>query len=118
MYKLIIVDDERNICEMVKLCLSKNNYLCDIAMDGLVATQMIEQNKYDLILLDIMLPEIDGFELMPYIKEFNIPVIFISARSLVEDRIRGLKLGAEDYLVKPFDLNELLARIVLTISCL
>ena len=111
MNRILIVDDERSICEMVKLCLSKNNYLCDIAGDGLVASQMIEQNKYDLILLDVMLPEIDGFELMPYIKEFNIPVIFISARTLVEDRIRGLKLGAEDYLVKPFDLNELLARI-------
>ena len=111
MNKILIVDDELSICQMVKLCLTKNNYLCDIACDGLEASRMIEERKYDLVLLDVMLPHVDGFELISYIKEFNVPVIFISAKTLVEDRVKGLKLGADDYLVKPFDLNELLARI-------
>ena len=72
---------------------------------------MIEQNRYDLILLDVMLPKIDGFELIEYIENYNIPVIFITAKNSVADKVRGLKLGADDYITKPFDIAELQARV-------
>lgn len=111
MNRILIVDDEQSITEMTKLCLTKNGYLCETASDGAIAAQMIETSHFDLILLDIMLPEIDGYELIEYIKQFEIPVIFVSAKSSVNNRVKGLKLGAEDYIVKPFDLQELLARI-------
>lgn len=111
MNKILIVEDELSIAQMVQLCLSKNGYLCEIASDGLDASQKIEKNRYDLVLLDIMLPEIDGYELIEYIKQFDIPVIFVTAKNTVENKVKGLRLGAEDYIVKPFDLQELLARI-------
>ena len=72
---------------------------------------MIEEGKYDLILLDVMLPGVDGYDIMEYIRPMGIPVIFITARYEVKDRVRGLKLGADDYLVKPFDVVELVARV-------
>lgn len=72
---------------------------------------MLEQKRYDLILLDIMLPDMNGYELLEYIKEFAVPVIFVTAKTAVQDRVKGLRLGAEDYITKPFDLQELLARI-------
>ena len=75
------------------------------------ATGLLEQKRYDLILLDIMLPDMNGYELLEYIKEFEIPVIFVTAKTAVQDRVKGLRLGAEDYITKPFDLQELLARI-------
>ena len=77
----------------------------------MTATQKVEQKRYDLILLDIMLPDIDGYELIDYINQFQTPVIFVTAKTSVNDRVKGLKLGAEDYISKPFDLEELLARI-------
>ena len=79
--------------------------------DGMKAIECIEREKFDLILLDIMLPGVDGFDIMEYIRPLKIPVIFITARGDVRDRVKGLRLGAEDYLVKPFDVVELLARV-------
>ena len=111
MNKILIVDDERSIADMVKLCLTKNGFMCDAVYDGTSAAKSIEENRYDLILLDIMLPDIDGYELIEYIKQFDIPIIFVTAKIAVSDRVKGLKLGAEDYITKPFDLEELLARI-------
>lgn len=111
MNRILIVDDERYITEMVKLCLVKNGYICETANDGTSAARKIEEKRYDLILLDIMLPDMDGYELIEYIKQFNIPVIFVTAKTAVTDKVKGLKLGAEDYISKPFDLDELLARI-------
>lgn len=111
MNKILIVEDEQSIAEMVKLCLSKNGYMCETVNDGMAATQKIEEKRYDLILLDIMLPDIDGYDLIEYIKQFDIPVIFVTAKTSVPDRVKGLKLGAEDYISKPFDLEELLARV-------
>ena len=111
MNKILIVEDEQSIAEMVKLCLCKNRYMCEIVNDGMAATQKIEEKRYDLILLDIMLPDIDGYDLIEYIKQFDIPVIFVTAKTSVPDRVKGLKLGAEDYISKPFDLEELLARV-------
>lgn len=111
MIKILVVEDEQSIAEMVKLCLSKNGYMCETVNDGMAATQKIEEKRYDLILLDIMLPDIDGYDLIDYIKQFEIPVIFVTAKTSVPDRVKGLKLGAEDYISKPFDLEELLARV-------
>lgn len=111
MNKILVVEDERSIADMVKLCLSKNGYICEIANDGMEATEKIEEKRYDLILLDIMLPDIDGYDLIEYIRQFDIPVIFVTAKTSVPDRVKGLKLGAEDYISKPFDLEELLARV-------
>ncbi|MBE6738276.1 MAG: response regulator transcription factor [Ruminococcaceae bacterium] len=111
MNRILVVDDEQSIADMVKLCLSKNGYSCEAVNDGMTATEKIENNRYDLILLDIMLPDIDGYDLIEYIKQFDIPVIFVTAKTSVPDRVKGLKLGAEDYISKPFDLEELLARI-------
>lgn len=111
MNKILIVDDEQSIADMIKLCLSKNSYICEAVYNGMEATKLIEEKHYDLILLDIMLPDIDGYDLIEYIKQFEIPVIFITAKTTVSDRVKGLKLGAEDYISKPFDLEELLARV-------
>ncbi len=111
MNRILVVDDERSITDMVRMFLSKNGYSCDTASDGGEAAELIEQKRYDLVLLDIMLPVIDGYDLIEYIKQYNTPVIFITAKASVENRVRGLRLGAEDYIVKPFDLEELLARI-------
>ena len=111
MNKILVVEDEQSIADMVKLCLSKNGYICEVAYDGMAATQKIEEKRYDLILLDIMLPDYDGYELIEYIKPFDIPVIFITAKTSVSDRVKGLNLGAEDYISKPVDLEELLARV-------
>ena len=111
MNRILVVEDEKSIAEMIKLCLTKNGYHCETANNGIVASELIEKYRYDLILLDIMLPDMDGFELIEYIKQFNIPVIFVTAKNAVTDRVKGLRLGAEDYIIKPFDLQELLARI-------
>lgn len=111
MNRILVVEDEKSIAEMIKMCLAKNGYHCETANNGLIASEIIERNRYDLILLDIMLPDMDGFELIEYIKQFNIPVIFVTAKNAVTDRVKGLRLGAEDYIIKPFDLQELIARI-------
>ncbi len=111
MNKILIVEDDESIAQMMRLCLVKNNYVCDVCYDGAEGARMIEENTYDLVLLDIMLPGIDGMELMDYIRQFDVPVIFVTAKASVEDRVKGLRAGAEDYIVKPFDLQELLARI-------
>lgn len=111
MNQILIIEDEQSIADMVKMCLTKNGYICEIANDGMTATEKIDEKRYDLILLDIMLPDIDGYDLIDYIKQFEIPVIFVTAKTSVPDRVKGLKLGAEDYVTKPFDLEELLARV-------
>lgn len=111
MNQILIIEDEKSIADMVKMCLTKNGYICETVNDGMTATEKIDEKRYDLILLDIMLPDIDGYDLIDYIKQFEIPVIFVTAKTSVPDRVKGLKLGAEDYVTKPFDLEELLARV-------
>ena len=110
MIKILIVDDEKPICDLIDLNLSGAGYWCTSVQDGAEALSMIEEEKYDLILLDVMLPGVDGYDIMEYIRPMGIPVIFITARYEVKDRVRGLKLGADDYLVKPFDVVELVWR--------
>lgn len=111
MIKILIVDDEKPICDLIDLNLSSAGYSCTSVQDGLEAIDKIEQDTYDLILLDIMLPGADGYDIMEYIRPLGIPVIFITAKHEVKDRVKGLKLGADDYLVKPFDVVELVARV-------
>ena len=111
MIRILSVEDEVPISELLRITMSEEGYCCECAYDGLEAEKLIGKNRYDLILLDVMLPGIDGFELMEYIRSLEIPVIFITAKSAVSDRVRGLKLGAEDYIIKPFDILELLARV-------
>lgn len=111
MIRILIVDDEKPICDLIDMNLSAAGYDCRSVQDGLTAIDLIEKEDFDLILLDIMLPGADGFDIMEYIKPLKVPVIFITARSDVRDKVRGLKLGAEDYLVKPFDVLELVARV-------
>lgn len=111
MNKILIVEDERPISRLIKINLSDAGYCCVCAFDGKEAIELIDHQQFDLILLDIMLPKINGYELMEYIRPLEIPVIFLIAKSDVKDRVKGLKLGAEDYIVKPFEIIELLARV-------
>lgn len=111
MIKILIVDDEKPICDLIDINLTAAGYRCKSVQDGLKAIELIEQERFDLILLDIMLPGADGFDIIEYIKPLKIPVIFITAKSDVNDKVKGLKLGAEDYLVKPFEVVELIARV-------
>ena len=112
MIRVLIVEDEKPISNLIRLSLTKEGFHCTCAYDGAEAADLLEREPpYDLILLDVMLPEVDGFELMEYIRPLEIPVIFLTAKGAVADRVKGLRLGAEDYIVKPFDTIELLARI-------
>lgn len=111
MIRILVVEDERPISDLIKMSLEDAGYVCTCAYDGLTAANILEANLFDLILLDIMLPEINGYELLEYIKPLEIPVIFITAKAELTDRVKGLNLGAEDYIVKPFEIVELLARI-------
>ncbi len=111
MIKILIVEDEKPISNLIRLSLSKAGYACVCAYDGIAAADILEKEFFDLVLLDVMLPGADGFELMEYIKPLEIPVIFLTAKNAVTDRVKGLKMGAEDYIVKPFEIIELLARV-------
>lgn len=111
MNKILIVEDEKKISELIRMNLVDAGYECHCVYDGIEAVNIIENQQFDLILLDIMLPEINGYEVMEYVKQFKIPVIFLTAKSTLNDKVKGLKLGAEDYITKPFEIIELLARI-------
>ena len=109
--KILIVEDEKPIRDLIALNLSEAGYKCETAADGSEGADKIDSERFDLVLLDIMMPEVDGYELMEYIRPLEIPVIFITARHAVKDKVKGLRLGADDYLTKPFDMIELLARV-------
>ena len=111
MADILIAEDELPIANLIQMSLKDAGHRCTCAYDGARAADLIEINRYDIILLDIMLPEINGFELLEYIRPMGTPVIFITARGSVEDKIKGLRLGADDYIAKPFQIGELLARI-------
>lgn len=112
MAKILIVEDERAISNLLRVVLTDEGYQCVCAFDGEEAADIIErQPDFDLVLLDVMLPRVDGFELYHFISSNEIPVIFLTAKTDVSDKVKGIKLGAEDYITKPFDNAELLARI-------
>lgn len=110
--KILIVDDDENIAELISLYLTKECFDTQIAYDGKSALELAATYNPDLILLDIMLPDIDGYEVCREIrKNRQLPIIMLSAKGEVFDKVLGLKLGADDYIVKPFDSNELVARV-------
>lgn len=111
MIKILIVEDEKPIANLIRLNLADAGYQCTCIHDGVEAANLIEHETFDLALLDVMLPGLNGYELMDYFREMEIPVIFLTAKSDVQDKVRGLRLGAEDYLTKPFEILELLARV-------
>lgn len=109
--KILIVEDDEAIANLIKINLIAEGYQCTCAYDGKTGADYIEKELFDLILLDIMLPKINGYELLEYVKPIGTPVIFLTAKNGVDDRIKGLKLGADDYIVKPFQIGELIARV-------
>lgn len=111
MTKILIVEDEEAISNLIRMSLQKAGYSCEQAMDGESAADRIAEHTYDLVLLDIMLPGMNGYELLDYIKTTNMPVIFITAMGTLDDKVKGLKAGADDYITKPFEMVELLARV-------
>ena len=111
MVKILIVEDENPISDLIKLNLRKEGYDCTAVYDGLDAIDLVDKEHFDLVLLDIMLPGADGFQVMDYIRPLEIPVIFITAKSALDDRLQGLTSGAEDYMIKPFEPSELIARV-------
>ena len=111
-YKILIVDDDENICELLRLYLEKDGFKTVTAVDGQQAVQAAEKHKPDLILLDIMLPVLDGWQVCREIrKTSNTPIIMLTAKGETFDKILGLELGADDYVSKPFDTKEVIARI-------
>lgn len=112
-FKILIIEDEKNLRETLKLNLELESFKVETLESGVNALQMIKSFKPDLILLDVMLPDIDGMTLYSNLKKESIDtaVIFLTAKNSVQDKIEGLKLGADDYITKPFDLEELLLRI-------
>ena len=111
MIKILVVEDEEPISNLIRMNLTKAGYYCKCAFDGKEAADIMASEPFDLFLLDIMLPQINGYELMDYAKSLNTPVIFITAMGSVENRVKGLKQGADDYITKPFEVLELLARV-------
>lgn len=109
--RILVVEDDPSISRLIESNLLVAGYEPVCAMDGQQALDAMEAGQFDLALCDIMLPELDGFELLPYMQAKSIPVIFVSAKADVQSRVQGLRLGAEDYLVKPFDILELLVRM-------
>ncbi len=110
--KILIVDDDANICELLRLYLSKEGYTPVIVNDGVAAVESIDTVKPSLVLLDIMLPKLDGWQVCRKIRQSsNVPIIMMSAKGETFDKILGLELGADDYIVKPFDSKEVVARI-------
>lgn len=113
---IIIVEDDAHIAKYIQACLAVGDYKSEICSDGLSAVDRIGKGGCDLILLDVMLPGLNGFEVMERVKEFGIPVIYLTAVQDVSEKVKGLKSGAEDYIVKPFEALELLARIELVLK--
>ena len=110
--KILVVDDEKLIVKGIKFTLEKDGYEVDVAYDGLSALEMIKQGTYDIVLLDVMLPKMNGFEVCKNVREFsNVPIIMLTAKSDDNDKIEGLECGADDYITKPFNILEIEARI-------
>lgn len=111
MAHILVVEDELPISRLIEMSLKGVGHTCECAADGESALRIIKHGTFDVALLDVMVPEISGFELMPFCADKGIPVIFLTAVDALEKRVFGLRMGAEDYIVKPFEIDELLARI-------
>lgn len=111
MNKILVVEDEESILNLVRISLKEAGYECIGTTTGKEAIDLVDYDHFDLAILDIMLPEMNGYEILEYLKPLGIPVIFLTAKSAVKDRVKGLHLGAEDYIIKPFEIIELVARV-------
>src|SRR5690625_782007 len=112
MNKVLIVDDEKRMLDLIALYLHPHNYICKKAQGANEALSSIRQEAFDIVLLDLMMPGMDGWELCQEIRRFSdVPIIMLTARDQREDIIKGLQLGADDYIIKPFNEDELLARM-------
>ena len=111
MTDILVVEDDEAIANLICVSLSAEGYRCTCARDGMEGADYIERQSFDLVLPTVMLPEVDGYELLEYIKPTGTPVIFLTAKGSIEDKVRGLRAGADDYLPKPFQIGELLARV-------
>ena len=111
--KILVIEDERDLNRIITKHLKKNNYSVDSCFDGQEALDFISYSEYDLIITDIMMPNVDGYEFIDKLRanKNNTPVIMLTAKDTLEDKIVGLDSGADDYIVKPFEFDELLARI-------
>ena len=110
--RILIVDDDKNICELLRLYLEKEGYETAMAPDGESALAVFEEKQFDLVLLDVMMPRVDGWETCRRIRaKGNTPIIMLTAKGETFDKINGLEMGADDYVTKPFDIKELLARV-------
>lgn len=111
--KILVADDEKEICRTIKIYLEHNNYTVDTVYDGEEALECINSSSYDLVILDVMMPKMDGIQVLKTLRnqEISIPVIMLSAKTELEDRIAGLDNGADDYIAKPFYMKELLSRV-------
>lgn len=111
--RLLLVEDEVSLAKAIKVILKKNNFSVDVVYDGLSALDYISYGSYDGVILDIMLPKMDGITVLKKAREKNIktPILMLTAKSEIDDKVKGLDCGANDYLTKPFDIKELLARI-------
>jgi len=110
--RILVVEDERKAAEYLRKGLSESGYQVAVAHEGLDARHLIEEDTFDLIILDVMLPGMDGWQLIKLIRmRGQTPVLFLTARDSIDDRVKGLELGADDYLIKPFSYSELLARV-------
>jgi DNA-binding response OmpR family regulator len=111
-FKILIVEDEKQMAMFIEMELRHEGYEVDIAYDGLTALQKVKKQTFDLIILDIMLPGLDGMEVCKEVRKFNkVPIIMLTAKSDIIDKVKGLDIGANDYITKPFAIEELLARI-------
>lgn len=111
MNRILIVEDEEPIANLIRMNLTNAGYSCDVAYDGQDGADKMQMEHYDLCLLDIMLPKINGYELLEYARTIELPVIFLTAKGETTDKVKGLRSGAEDYITKPFEVLELLARV-------
>lgn len=117
MFKILVVEDDKNISQLIKDTLSLNsNFIIRCVMNGEQALNEIHQEIYNIIILDIMIPKINGFEIFEQIKDSEIPVIFLTAKTDIESKIKALRNGAQDYITKPFEPLELLARVELRLK--
>ena len=110
--RILVVEDEAKTADYLHKGLSESGYLVEVALNGLDGQHLVQECEFDLIILDVMLPGLDGWQLLQIIRrKWQTPVLFLTARDAIEDRVKGLELGADDYLVKPFSYAELLARV-------
>lgn len=110
MIEILVAEDDEIIQNLIKINLEKAGYLVSVADDGVQAAKLMDEKQFDLCLFDIMLPKIDGYELLDYAKTMEYPVIFITAMGTTNDKVKGLRSGADDYITKPFEIVEMLAR--------